>query len=201
MSGGVRTGARRPGAPTAARSPFVLLIVLLLAGGLFSLLLLNSAVVKDSFKLDDLQKQTKQLTDEEQALQQQVDEYAAPGPLDQRARELGMVPGGNPAFLAPDGKIKGSPDAATAEPLPEPSVTPEPSASAQASAAASVSPAASLSQSQSQSPPSLVPSQALSASPALSPSAAAAAPAAAAAAVPAASATVPPPQTTTRSNP
>ncbi|MDX6347560.1 MAG: hypothetical protein QOF84_2350 [Streptomyces sp.] len=122
--GGLRMPSRRPGATTAARSPFVLLIVLLLAGGLFSLLLLNSAVVKDSFQLNDLQKQTTQLTDEEQALQQEVDQYSAPDALDKRARELGMVPGGSPAFLAPDGKVRGQADAATTEPLPEPSVTP-----------------------------------------------------------------------------
>ncbi|MFE2428012.1 septum formation initiator family protein [Streptomyces sp. NPDC059373] len=121
--GGLRMPSRRPG---AARSPFVLLIVLLLAGGLFSLLLLNSAVVQDSFQLNDLQKQTTQLTDEEQALQQEVDGYSAPDALDKRARELGMVPGGNPAFLAPDGKVRGQADAATSEPLPEPSVTPTP---------------------------------------------------------------------------
>jgi hypothetical protein len=133
--------------------------VLLLAGGLFGLLLLNSAVVKDSFKLDDLQKQTKQLTDEEQALQQDVDEYSAPDELDKRARELGMVPGGNPAFLSPDGRVKGSPDVATAEPLPEPSETPTPSASAQVSPSAPVSPSVSA-----------IPSASLSGSPATSPS-------------------------------
>lgn len=147
-----RPAPRRPGAQPAARSPFVLLIVLLLAGGLFGLLLLNSAVVKDSFKLDDLQKQTKQLTDEEQALQQDVDEYSAPDELDKRARELGMVPGGNPAFLSPDGKVKGSPDVATAEPLPEPSETPTPSASAQVSPSVSATPSASLSGSPATSP-------------------------------------------------
>jgi hypothetical protein len=133
--------------------------VLLLAGGLFGLLLLNSAVVKDSFKLDDLQKQTKQLTDEEQALQQDVDEYSAPDELDKRARELGMVPGGNPAFLSPDGRVKGSPDVATAEPLPEPSETPTPSASAQVSPSAPVSPSVSA-----------IPSASLSGSPTTSPS-------------------------------
>jgi len=154
-----RPAPRRPGAQPAARSPFVLLIVLLLAGGLFGLLLLNSAVVKDSFKLDDLQKQTKQLTDEEQALQQDVDEYSAPDELDKRARELGMVPGGNPAFLSPDGKVKGSPDVATAEPLPEPSETPTPSASTQVSPSAPVSPSVSA-----------IPSASLSGSPATSPS-------------------------------
>ncbi|MEV6182591.1 septum formation initiator family protein, partial [Streptomyces sp. NPDC052015] len=32
--------------------------------------------------------------------------------LQRRARELGMVPGGDPAFLAPDGTVKGVPSEA-----------------------------------------------------------------------------------------
>ncbi|GGM87767.1 septum formation initiator family protein [Streptomyces fuscichromogenes] len=93
----------------AARTPFVLLVVLLLGGGLISLLVLNSALSEGSFKLDDLQKQTKNLTDEEQALQRDIDAYSAPDALQRRARELGMVPGGDPAFLGPDGTVKGIP--------------------------------------------------------------------------------------------
>lgn len=104
------------GRSTAARSPFVLLIVVLLAGGLISLLLLNAAVNQDSFTLSRLQKQTDQLTDEQQALQQEVDQYSAPGALDKQARRLGMVPGGNPAFLSRDGAVRGDPDEATAPP-------------------------------------------------------------------------------------
>jgi cell division protein FtsB len=96
----------------AARTPFVLLVVLLLGGGLIGLLLLNSAVSAGSFKLDDLQKDTKSLTDEEQALQRDIDSYSAPEALQRRARELGMVPGGDPAFLNPDGTVKGVPSAA-----------------------------------------------------------------------------------------
>ncbi|MFD4511050.1 septum formation initiator family protein [Streptomyces sp. NPDC058457] len=93
----------------AARTPFVLLVVLLLSGGLIGLLVLNSALSEGSFKLDDLQKQTKNLTDEEQALQRDIDAYSAPDALQRRARELGMVPGGDPAFLDPDGTVKGVP--------------------------------------------------------------------------------------------
>jgi cell division protein FtsB len=115
-------GLVRPSGPggrsTAARSPFVLLIVVLLAGGLISLLLLNAAVNQDSFTLGKLEKQTDQLTDEEQALQQEVDEYSAPGALDKRARELGMVPGGTPAFLSPGGTVRGDPTQATPSPTP-----------------------------------------------------------------------------------
>jgi cell division protein FtsB len=101
----------------AARTPFVLLVVLLLGGGLIGLLVLNSAISEGSFKLDDLQQETKNLTDEEQALQRDIDAYSAPEALQRRARELGMVPGGDPAFLNPDGTVKGVPSPA---PAPEP---------------------------------------------------------------------------------
>ncbi|MFD5585151.1 hypothetical protein ACFW6K_21820 [Streptomyces sp. NPDC058733] len=96
----------------AARTPFVLLVVLLLGGGLIGLLVLNSALSEGSFKLDDLQKETKSLTDEEQALQRDVDAYSAPEALQRRAHELGMVPGGDPAFLGLDGTVKGFPSPA-----------------------------------------------------------------------------------------
>ncbi|MEV5319722.1 septum formation initiator family protein [Streptomyces sp. NPDC052687] len=104
-----------PTAPgQAARTPFVLLVVLLLGGGLIGLLVLNSALSEGSFKLADLQRETKNLTDEEQALQRDIDAYSAPDALQRRARELGMVPGGDPAFLNPDGTIRGMPSPAPA---------------------------------------------------------------------------------------
>ncbi|MEU6573006.1 septum formation initiator family protein [Streptomyces sp. NPDC046805] len=106
------------GRARAARTPFVLLVVLLLGGGLIGLLVLNSALSEGSFQLDDLQKQTKNLTDEEQALQRGIDAYSSPDALQRRARELGMVPGGDPAFLAPDGTVKGVPGPAAAQPRP-----------------------------------------------------------------------------------
>ncbi|GGW67522.1 membrane protein [Streptomyces lucensis JCM 4490] len=104
------------GRARAARTPFVLLVVLLLGGGLIGLLVLNSALSEGSFKLADLRKRTKNLTDEEQALQRDIDAYSAPDALQRRARELGMVPGGDPAFLGPDGKVRGVPSPAAAEP-------------------------------------------------------------------------------------
>ncbi|MFI1926526.1 MULTISPECIES: septum formation initiator family protein [unclassified Streptomyces] len=103
----------------AARTPFVLLVVLLLGGGLIGLLVLNSALSEGSFKMDDLQKDTKSLTDEEQALQRDIDSYSAPDALQRRARELGMVPGGDPAFLNPDGTVKGVPSPAAQQSLEE----------------------------------------------------------------------------------
>nr|WP_093653360.1 hypothetical protein [Streptomyces wuyuanensis] len=116
------------GPSTAARTPFVLLVVLLLGGGLITLLLLNTSLNEGSFRLSELRKKTTELTDQEQALQRDVDERSAPDALERRARELGMVPGGNPAFLAPDGTVRGVPKRATADPSavrsPEPPARP-----------------------------------------------------------------------------
>lgn len=94
---------------SAARAPFVLLVVVLLAAGMITLLLLNAAVNQGSFELDELERETKELTDQRQALQTAVDARSAPDALEDRARELGLVPGGNPAFLSPDGTVLGSP--------------------------------------------------------------------------------------------
>jgi hypothetical protein len=104
----------------AARTPFVLLVVVLLGGGLIALLLVNSALNEGSFKLSELRKRTNDLTDEQQALQRDVDDYSAPGALERRARKLGMVPGRTPVFLNPDGSVSGVPGRA-----PGPAVVPE----------------------------------------------------------------------------
>lgn len=111
------------GGSRAARAPFVLLMVLLLGSGLLALLLLNASLNNGSFELDKLERKNKELSDEQQALEQEVGAYSAPGGLEERARELGMVPGGAPAFLTPDGKVRGKPVPAPA-PSPSPPGTP-----------------------------------------------------------------------------
>ncbi|MFD0384212.1 septum formation initiator family protein [Streptomyces stramineus] len=125
---------RVPGTAGAKRTPFVLLVVVLLGSGLISLLLLNSSLNQGSFELSRLQRKTTELTDEQQALQQEVDRLAAPDALANRARQLGMVPGGTPAFLSPDGTVRGSPAPALPEgvdpaayTVPEPLRSPRPS--------------------------------------------------------------------------
>ncbi|QSY47949.1 FtsB family cell division protein [Streptomyces griseocarneus] len=104
------------GAVGARRTPFVLLVVVLLGSGLISLLLLNSSLNQGSFELSRLQRKTTELTDEQQALQQDVDRLAAPDALERRARDLGMIPGGSPAFLNPDGTVSGVPAPAGSDP-------------------------------------------------------------------------------------
>ncbi|KJK46092.1 hypothetical protein UK14_24295 [Streptomyces sp. NRRL F-4428] len=126
---GARPAGPRPDGQ-AARMPFVLLVVALLAGGLISLLLLNSALNEGSFQLTRLKKETTTLTDEEQALQRDVDAHSAPDALQRRARELGLVPGGSPVFIDPDGKVSGSVSVAEAPPPPSPTPTAAPPAQA-----------------------------------------------------------------------
>jgi hypothetical protein len=137
-----------PSGPSqAARTPFVLLVVLLLGGGLIMLLILNSSLNEGSFRLSELKKETTELTDQEQELQRDVDAYAAPDALQRRARELGMVPGGDPAFLNPDGTVRGVPEAASQsaalrlEPRPQEVASPAPSVSLPVSMPVSPSPA------------------------------------------------------------
>ncbi|MGW6457964.1 septum formation initiator family protein [Streptomyces sp. NPDC055078] len=127
------------GPSTAARTPFVLLVVVLLGGGLITLLLLNSSLNEGSFELSELKRKTTELTDEQQALQRDVDDYSAPDALERRARELGMVPGSGPAFIDPDGTVRGVPGRAGALPAPDPtpldaSGTPAPGTSSNPSA-------------------------------------------------------------------
>jgi hypothetical protein len=104
---------------SAAKAPFVVVVVALLVGGLLGLLLLNTLVAQDSFALHDLGKQAKALEQQEQDLARQVQALQAPGELASRATALGMVPGGPPAFLRlSDGKVLGQPTAGVAPVAP-----------------------------------------------------------------------------------
>ncbi|OPC83297.1 hypothetical protein B4N89_22245 [Embleya scabrispora] len=121
----IRLVARR--AKGTTRTPFVVLVVGLLGGGLLSLLLLNTALNQGSFEVGRLQKRQDQLTDDREALQRELDAKAAPGELARRAQELGLVPGGSPVFIDPaTGRVLGVPKAATSKPplVPEAPATP-----------------------------------------------------------------------------
>jgi hypothetical protein len=100
------------GSTAAARLPFVLLVVGLLVAGLITLLMLNTALNEGSFRLSNMQKHNKERAEEAADLRQQIERWSAPDSLSDRAREFGMVPGGNPAFLQPDGSALGKPEEA-----------------------------------------------------------------------------------------
>jgi cell division protein FtsB len=114
-------------APQAPKTPFVLLVLSLLGGGLVALLLLSSASSADAFTQRALQRDNRELSIREQELARQVAASEAPGALAERARRMGLVEGAEPGFLVvgPDGSatVKGSPVPATSPP-PPPSPTP-----------------------------------------------------------------------------
>ncbi|HWG94199.1 MAG TPA: hypothetical protein VNU66_08255 [Mycobacteriales bacterium] len=105
----------RTGAP---RAPFVALVVVLLAGGLLGLLALNTALAQDAFRLHGLTVEGRALADREQVLEREVEELRTPRNLAERARALGMVPAGSPAFLRlEDGAVLGA-EVPAGEPAP-----------------------------------------------------------------------------------
>jgi hypothetical protein len=107
----------RPPSPEGGRTLFAACCLALLVGGLLVLLMVNTSLGQGSFKLHELQGATGELTDQQQALRQDVDLRASPERLAQRARALGMVPSGTPAFLRlADGKIFGAARPAKARP-------------------------------------------------------------------------------------
>jgi hypothetical protein len=125
-------------APQAPKTPFVLLVLALLGGGLVTLLLLSSASSADAFTQRTLQRDNRALSLREQELAREVAASEAPGELAKRARQLGLVPGGEPGFLVvePSGRarVQGSPVPATSPP-PPPSPTPSANPSATPSGA------------------------------------------------------------------
>ena len=112
---------RRSSAP---RAPFVVVVVALLAAGLLGLLVLNTVLAQDAFRLHVLQKQGMVLAGQELSLQREVEARRAPGNLAARATELGLVAGGPPAFLRlSDGVVLGQAGPA-GSPAPQPLAAP-----------------------------------------------------------------------------
>ncbi len=113
----------------APRAPFVLFSMGLVGLGLVSLLVLNAVVAQDAFTIHDLDASNARLAEQEQILREEVAALEAPHELADRATKLGMVPGGDPVFLLPDGRVVGNPVPAQAPttppaPKPTPSATP-----------------------------------------------------------------------------
>jgi outer membrane biosynthesis protein TonB len=84
----------------ARRAPFVALLLVLLAGGLVALLLLNTASAQDAFKLHALQSKEAALAQDMQISASKGDGLDDPAVLAARATALGMITGGIPIFLA-----------------------------------------------------------------------------------------------------
>jgi cell division protein FtsB len=120
-----RTGVHRagPGSTDTGRTPFVMLVMALLAVTLVATLWLSTAATADSYHLQNARKAARQLTERSESLSRQVATLETAPELARRARELGMVPAGDAARLVvrPDGGVVliGQPRRATA-PAPSP---------------------------------------------------------------------------------
>jgi hypothetical protein len=95
----------------APRMPFVLFVVAMLGAGLVGLLLLNTSLQQGTFRVTELNQQAKDLRDQQEELERQVQSLEAPQNLADRALRLGMVPNPNPVFLRlSDGRVLGVPE-------------------------------------------------------------------------------------------
>lgn len=80
------------GSQAGQRTPFILLLLGLLGGGLVCLLVINTTLAAASFRISDLQKGNVELAQQQQDLQQQVASEESPSTIEQRAYQLGMRP-------------------------------------------------------------------------------------------------------------
>jgi len=118
--------APRHGCPDSAdaRTPFVMLMMALLATALIATLWLSTAATADSYHLESARKTVRNLTERSEGLSRAVATLETAPELARRARELGMVPAGDPARLivGSDGTVTlvGEPRRAVAPPPPPP---------------------------------------------------------------------------------
>jgi hypothetical protein len=105
---------RRLGHTQAARTPFAVLVIAILAAGVVGLLMFNTSMQQTSFKATALQDRVNVLTAKEQSLALELDELRDPQHLAVSAKELGMVAPSQPAFVRlADGRVLGNPTPAT----------------------------------------------------------------------------------------
>ena len=135
---------------------FAVLCMVLLAAGLVSLLMMNTALASGIYQLKDLRAQSGTLTDQQEQLTQVVDDLRSPRNLADRAQQMGMVPAKSMAFVRlADGTVIGEAQPAAADqrlnvvstavapPAPPPApATPPATAPATPAATATATPAA-----------------------------------------------------------
>jgi hypothetical protein len=80
------------GRSATSRTPFILLLLGLLGGGLVCLLVINTTLAAAAYRIDNLQRSNATATQQVQELQQQVASEQSPGSIEQRAVKLGMRP-------------------------------------------------------------------------------------------------------------
>lgn len=102
--------------PKQGQPVFVAACLAILVAGLLGVLMLNTAMAKGSFVLGDLQDQSNELADAEEALSHAINAQSEASVLAQRALGMGMVPSETAAFLRlSDGKVLGVAEGARAQ--------------------------------------------------------------------------------------
>jgi hypothetical protein len=114
-----------PADSAAGRASFVVLIIGLLVVGVATTLWLSTQAIADSYRLDEAKQAATDLSERAEVLQREVTKMDSLSGIDNRAKELGMVPPpSDPARLVvqPDGTVVvvGEPKAADAPAPPPP---------------------------------------------------------------------------------
>lgn len=93
-----------------SRTPFVVVVMLVLACGLSGLILISTLLQSQSFELSNLQKQSDELQTRHDALAEKVAKEQSPSAIADSAKNLGMVPSATPVFLdLSKGSVTGKP--------------------------------------------------------------------------------------------
>ncbi|WP_279063363.1 septum formation initiator family protein [Dermabacter hominis] len=94
--------------------PFTVLCTLVLLGAVIATLLLNISMTNMSYEVAKLQRESRELSEQTQMLEEKSDLLGTPQELERQARELGMVPAGKVAYIdLANGSMIGEPAAAT----------------------------------------------------------------------------------------
>jgi cell division protein FtsL len=82
-----------------ANRTFGIILASIFTLGLFALLVINTALAQDAFKLSELKIEAQNLKDDREAILKEVAKKSSPDQLAETARKLGMVPANKPSFL------------------------------------------------------------------------------------------------------
>ncbi|MFC0003288.1 hypothetical protein [Micromonospora siamensis] len=114
---GPRLRVAPPAPISVPRAPFAALVVLLVVGGVLGILLVNTKINENAFRLEKLHEQQAKLDLDQQQLEKEIAAAEAPGNLAANARKLGLVESDEPAYIRlPDGRVIGVPQPATGQP-------------------------------------------------------------------------------------
>lgn len=107
-----------PPVPVAIpRMPFIALVLMLVVGGVLGILMVNTKINENAFRLDKLQQQQAALDIQQQQLEKEIALNEAPGNLAARARDAGYEKAGSPQFIRlPDGRVIGNQESGEGEP-------------------------------------------------------------------------------------